>query len=161
AERAAAVVVHGLGDSLESYLEVGHRLHQRGHTVLLLDLRGHGGSEGRYITLGAREREDVRAGLEYLNAAGLAPRGVLLMGGSLGAVAVLRAAADRDDVRAVVVEAPFDTGRDTITHHARLLFGMPRWLPLIPLSILAAEWRAGFNVADADAVAAAHAVRAP
>ncbi len=51
-ERATAVVVHGLGDSLDSYVEVGDVLNRRGHTVLLLDLRAHGGSDGRLTTLG-------------------------------------------------------------------------------------------------------------
>src|SRR5258708_6138543 len=65
-DRAAVVVAHGLGDSLESYEGLAATLQRRGHTVLLLDLRGHGGSEGRTTTLGGREREDVRAGLRPL-----------------------------------------------------------------------------------------------
>jgi len=161
AARPAALLVHGLGDSLESYTDLARALRRRGHTVLLVDLRGHGGSEGRYMTLGAREREDVRAGLEHLRRSGLAPAGSFVMGWSLGAVAALRAAAEREDVRAVIVEAPFDSGRETIALHARLLFGIPRWLPLLPLCIRIAEWRAGFRIADADAVAAARALRAP
>jgi pimeloyl-ACP methyl ester carboxylesterase len=59
--RPAAVVVHGLGDSLESYLEVGSALRRRGHSVLLLDLRAHGASQGRYTTLGARVRAPLLA----------------------------------------------------------------------------------------------------
>src|ERR1044071_4522600 len=58
--RPAVVIVHGLGDSLESYVDRADVLARRGHTVLLLDLRAHGASEGRYTTLGGREREDVR-----------------------------------------------------------------------------------------------------
>jgi pimeloyl-ACP methyl ester carboxylesterase len=38
---------------------------------------------------------------------------------------------------------------------------MPRWLPLIPLTIALAEWRAGFDADEVDAVAAARALRAP
>jgi pimeloyl-ACP methyl ester carboxylesterase len=159
--RASAVVVHGLGDSLESYVEVARVLQRRGHTVLLLDLRGHGGSEGNYTTLGGREREDVRSGMQHLEREGLAPHGLLLMGTSLGAVACLRAAADRDDVRALIVEAPFDTYRDTVAHHAKLLWGIPRWCPLIPVTIALAEWRGGFRADQVDAVAAARRVRAP
>lgn len=151
-KRAAAIVVHGLGDTLESYLEVAWVLGRRGHTVLLLDLRGHGGSEGRYTTLGGREREDVRAGMRLLRERGLAPSGFLLMGYSMGAVAVLRAAAEEADVRAVIAEAPFDRAR-----------GMPQgrlWL-VGPLAIAMAEWRAGFDIDDVDAVAASRRVRAP
>jgi alpha-beta hydrolase superfamily lysophospholipase len=160
-DRPAALVAHGLGDSIESYVEVAQALSRRGHTVLLLDLRGHGGSEGRYTTLGGREREDLRAALGWLSERGLASAGTLLMGYSMGAVAVLRAAADRDDVRAAVVEAPFDDYRASVAHHARLLYGLPGWFPIIPLTITIAEWRAGFDADDVDAVAAARRVRAP
>ena len=97
--RAAAVLVHGLGDSLESYAGSGATLLRRGHPVLLLDLRAHGGSEGRLTTLGGREREDVRAALAALRERGLGRRGFVLFGVSMGAVAVLRAAAEEADVR--------------------------------------------------------------
>jgi hypothetical protein len=160
-ERAAAVVVHGVGDSLESMTDVAGTLRRRGHTVLLLDLRGHGGSQGRHMSLGGREREDVRAAMGELSRRGLAPSGILLMGCSMGAVAVLRAGVDRDDVRAVVAEAPFDSYRETVAHHARLLYGLPRWVPLIPAAIALAEWRAGFDADQVDAVAAARKIRAP
>lgn len=161
ASRTAAVVVHGLGDSLESYVEVASVLHRRGHTALLLDLRGHGGSEGSQTTLGGREREDVRAAMRALRERRLAPAGFLLMGYSMGAVAVLRAAAEEPDVRAVVAEAPFDTYRASMAHHARLLYHLPEWTPLIPVAIAFAEWRAGFDADDTDAVAAARKIRVP
>jgi pimeloyl-ACP methyl ester carboxylesterase len=154
--RAAAVLVHGLGDSLESYADSGATLHRRGHTVLLLDLRAHGGSEGRLTTLGGREREDVRAALAALRERGLGRRGFVLLGVSMGAVAVLRAAAEEEDVRAVVAEAPYDDYRSSMAHHARLYYGLPRWFPLVPAAIAVAEWRAGF---DADAVSAVEAAR--
>lgn len=154
--RAAAVVVHGLGDTLESYLEVAFVLNRRGHTVLLLDLRGHGRSEGRYTTLGGREREDVRAAMWLLRERGLAANGFILAGYSMGAVAVLRAAAVEPDVKAVVVEAPFDTLRGNVSR-----FPVPRWLPILPIAIAIAEWRAGYDADDVDAVAAARNVRAP
>jgi len=161
ATRPAAIVVHGVGDSIESFVEVARTLGQRGHTVLLLDMRGHGGSEGSYTTLGGREREDVRAGLDFLSARGLASRGFLLEGHSMGAVAVLRAAAGRADVRAVVAEAPYDNYRNNVAHHAWLLYRIPRWLPLVPTTIAIAEWRAGFDADEVDAVAAARSVHAP
>ncbi len=159
--KAAVVVAHGLGDSLESYTEVAETLGRRGHTVLLLDLRAHGGSGGKYTTLGGREREDVRAAVAHLTAAGLAPSGFLLMGTSMGSVAVLRAAADRNDLRGVVAEAPYDNYRESMIHHAWLYYSLPRWVPLIPLSIAAAEWRAGFDADEVDAIAAARSIKAP
>jgi len=159
--RAAAVVVHGLGDSLESYVEVGDVLSRRGHTVLLLDLRAHGGSDGRLTTLGGHERQDVLSALSALRTRGLGAEGFVLFGVSMGGVTVIRAAAADDDVRAVIAEAPFDTYRATIVHHARLYYGLPEWFPLIPAAIRVAEWRAGFDADEVDAVAAAAAMKVP
>jgi pimeloyl-ACP methyl ester carboxylesterase len=159
--RPAAVVVHGLGDSLESFTELGDALRKRGHPVLLVDLRGHGGSEGRHVTLGGLESHDVRAGLDEVRRRGLAGRGTLLIGHSMGSMAVLLAAVGQPDLRAVTVEATFDTYRDTIAHHAKLLYGLPRWVPIIPIAIWIAEWRAGFDADEIDGVAAARAIKAP
>ena len=160
-DKPAAVIVHGLGDSLESYVDRADVLHRRGHTVLLVDLRAHGASEGRYTTLGGREREDVRAAMDALRAAGQAGAGLMLMGHSMGSVAVLRAAAGQRDVRAVIVEAPYDNYRANVYHHAALLYHLPSWVPIIPITIAIAEWRAGFRADDVDAVAAARALGAP
>jgi len=159
--RPAVVIVHGLGDTLESYVDRADGLNRRGHTVLLVDLRAHGASEGRYTTLGGREREDVRAAMDALRKAGRAGAGLILMGHSMGAVAVLRAAAGQPDVRAVIVEAPYDNYRANVGHHAWLLYRLPGWLPIIPITIALAEWRAEFRAEDVDAVKASAAFSAP
>jgi pimeloyl-ACP methyl ester carboxylesterase len=151
--RPHVLVVHGVGDSMESFLDTAAAFARRGHAVALLDTRGHGGSEGGAITFGARERDDVRAVMDALRAE--APAGFVLVGHSMGAVAVLRAAAGRPDVRAVIAEAPYDTFPDTIAHHAWLLYRMPRWFPVVPLTTRFAGWRGGFEPGEVDAVAAA------
>lgn len=160
-DRAAVLVVHGLGDTLESYTDHARTLHRRGHSVLLLDLRAHGGSEGRDSTLGALERADVKAAARHLREQGLAAAGIVYMGFSLGSAAVMGAAPDEPDTRAVVLEAPFDTARDTVTHHGWLLYRIPEWLPLGRLALAVAGWRAGFDPDDVDLVKAAARLRAP
>ncbi len=79
----------------------------------------------------------------------------------MGAVAVLLAAPETQDLEGVIVEAPYDTYRRSIAQHARLIYHLPEWLPLIPLTIAVAEWRAGFDADDGDAVAAAGRFTAP
>jgi alpha-beta hydrolase superfamily lysophospholipase len=160
-DRAAIVIVHGLGDTLESFTDHARTLQRRGHTVLLLDLRAHGGSEGRDSTLGAREKADVRAAAHHLRERSLAGAGVVFMGFSLGSAAVMGAAPDEPDTRAVILEAPFDTARDTIAHHGWLLYRIPAWLPLGRIALAVAGWRAGFDPDEVDLVRAAARLRAP
>jgi len=161
AERPAVVVVHGLGDCLESYADVADTFVRRGHSAILLDLRTHGASEGRVMTMGAHEREDVRAAMALLRSRGLAAHGMIVMGWSMGAVAALRAAAGQADVRAVVAECPFDTYRDTIARHAWLLYRLPRWFPPVPIAVTFAGLWGGFDPDDVDSLAAARALQAP
>lgn len=160
-QRPAVVLTHGFGESIDGRAHVARGWVNRGYTTLLLELRGHGKSEGRHVTLGALERHDVEAGIAALEVRGLAGRGLVLSGVSMGSVAVLLAAADRRDLRAVVAEAPYDSFRESVAHHAKLYLHLPRWLPLIPLSIAVAEWRAGFDADAVDCVAAARRIRAP
>lgn len=160
-DKTAVVIGHGLGDSIESFTDLASRLNGRGHTVLLVDFRGHGGSDPSYTTLGGREREDIRAAAQSLRDRGLAPAGLVFVGFSMGGVAALRAAVDQPDVRAVVVEAPYDSYRGTVVHHAWLLYKLPRWVPIIPIAVAIAGWRADFDPDEVDAVAAARRLRAP
>jgi hypothetical protein len=127
--------------------------------VLLPELRGHGASHAA-TTLGGRERAEVAAALDVF-ATRRPGVPIVLMGFSMGSVAALGAAAGRGDLAAVIVEAPYDSYRGTVTHHAGLLYGLPPWVPLIPWSIALAERWAGFDADEIDAVARARAVRAP
>ena len=103
ARDAAIVVAHGFGASKDEPRVDGvvRALHDAGFAVVSYDARGHGWSGGA-STLGIDERHDVAAATEV--ARELAPR-VVLVGASMGAIAVLGHAAGRDDVAGVVTVA--------------------------------------------------------
>jgi pimeloyl-ACP methyl ester carboxylesterase len=100
---AAVVVAHGFGASKDEPRVDGvvRALHDAGFAVVSYDARGHGWSGGA-STLGVHERHDVAAATEI--ARELAPR-VVLVGASMGAIAVLGHAAGRDDLAGVVTVA--------------------------------------------------------
>ena len=74
-------------------------------TVLLVDQRYFGASEGRATTLGLRERDDLSRAVDLLHARAAVPVGVF--GLSLGGAVALGAAADDPRIRAVAAYAPF------------------------------------------------------
>lgn len=86
----AVVLLHGFGGHRRkpAYRALAERLSARA-AVLVPDLRGHGGSAGR-CTFGDREIHDVRAATAWLRRHGHS--WVALVGASMGAAAVLRAA---------------------------------------------------------------------
>jgi pimeloyl-ACP methyl ester carboxylesterase len=100
----AIVLVPGFKDDRGLMLPWARFLNAAGDSVLLLDRRGCGASDGWAIALGAREQEDVIAAVTYLERAlGDVPVGVL--GVSLGAGIALRGAAADPRIAAVVADS--------------------------------------------------------
>jgi alpha-beta hydrolase superfamily lysophospholipase len=125
---ASVIVVHGHGGNKHALLPLGHMLHPN-FNILMLDLRGHGDSEGVHTTIGYKERQDVHAAVDYLTVQGLGPVGVFGM--SMGAATAILAAADDPRIEVIVADSPFARLRWAITQGARLR-GYPGFLaPLI------------------------------
>lgn len=105
APRAAVVVVHGFTATSEhpDVLSLAGTLHDRALDVVWYDSRGHGRSGG-HSTLGDLESHDVAAAVAL---ASERAEHVVLVGASMGAIAVLRhAATDRELAGVVLVSCP-------------------------------------------------------
>jgi pimeloyl-ACP methyl ester carboxylesterase len=100
----AVILLHGYPAEKSDLLPLAAALHPR-FTVLLMDFRYFGESEGQVTTLGFRERDDVRRAVDLLHARGLTPVGVF--GFSMGGAVALLAAADEPRIRAVAAYAAF------------------------------------------------------
>jgi fermentation-respiration switch protein FrsA (DUF1100 family) len=104
----AAVLVHGWGGdkSDEHVIETAAIYARAGYGVLLLDLRGNGGSGGERRTLGYKETRDVQGALAWLDKEGFEPGEVVLHGWSMGGATVVRSAPGTG-VAAVIEEAGY------------------------------------------------------
>ena len=104
----AAVLVHGWGSdkSDEHVIETAPIYARAGYGVLLLDLRGNGGSGGERRTLGYKETRDVQGALAWLDEEGFEPGEVVLHGWSMGGATVVRSAPGTG-VAAVIEEAGY------------------------------------------------------
>jgi uncharacterized protein len=105
--RHLVVLVHGLWDSWEQMAGLGRDLHRLGYDVLLFDLRGHGESDPSRVSMGRRERGDLRAVLGWARGEGFAPERIGWLGQSMGASALLMEAARNQNIRVVVIDSPF------------------------------------------------------
>ncbi len=101
----AIVLCHDLGESKASVINLATPLHREGFTVLAIDFRGHGGSEGESSTLGAAEKRDVIGALDYLaTREKIDKKDVGLYGVGMGAFAAVLAARDRPALRVLVLD---------------------------------------------------------
>ena len=78
----------------------------------------------------------------------------------MGAVSALLAAAQDGSAAGVIADAPFDTYRNTVLHHAQLMYGLSEY-PFVALAFPMIESRARFRMADVDCLQAAGRIRAP
>ena len=145
---STVILAHGYGHTRRHLLEHADYLAKEGYSVLLIDLRGQGESDGG-ITVGAFEPLDIEGAVTYLATRDDADANcVMAQGVSLGAAASIRAAADDPRIRAVVAEAAFKDVRSTIAAGFEHFIGLPSF-PFAPVTVWIVERRIG---ADADDV---------
>ena len=145
---------HGLGTSKSDYAVNADFAHQRGYSCCLIDLRNHGESGKKYITLGADESRDLRAVMRWLREK-KGVKGFILWGVSLGAASSLLAAADEPDVDGVILEACYESMRGTVDRHRRLYFSWVPKCPFVPLTLGWFRLRTGVDPDEVDLVRAA------
>ena len=105
----AVLLVHGLEGNKSDHhlLKTASVYYGAGYGMLMLDLRGHGESEGKRTTVGYQEVWDVQGALSWLEEEQGIKRGeVVLHGWSMGGATVLRSAPGTG-VAAVVEESGY------------------------------------------------------
>jgi len=152
------IALHGINDNRQQWLPPGVDLQRIGFNVLLLDFRGHGGSEGKVTTFGDRETEDVLAVLDYLqNRGDIDMQRIGLMGLSLGGIAAIIAASRTDRVQAVMAEAAFpDLLRDLGLAFTRFT-GVPAF-PLANLTVFWGQFMVGTSLAKLRPIEVIHLI---
>ena len=157
-ERPPVVILHGLGASKAHMIDYILLAQEQGNPTLAIDFRGHGGSDPSLTSIGFYESRDALAAMQFVRDRGAGDP--VLWGTSMGAVTALLAAAQDGDAAGVIADAPFDTYRNTLLHHAKLFYGLSEF-PLITLAMPMIESRARFRVEEVDCLRAAEKIRSP
>lgn len=122
-----------------------------GHNVLLVDQRSHGKSEGRTISFGIRERQDLLAWVNYaVNRFGDNLK-IILYGVSMGGSTVLMASELElpANVKGIIADCPYSSPIDIILHVGKSM-PIPNWL-IRPFAVLGARIFGGFDLCETDA----------
>ncbi|MBD3227834.1 MAG: alpha/beta fold hydrolase [Candidatus Lokiarchaeota archaeon] len=102
----AIISVHGIGSRAEAHTRLNVEFCRRGFIVLGINLRGHGGSEGK-CTLSKNEPYDIMGAIDYLyNRTQVNKSSIGVIGHSLGGMSSIRAAYNDSRINSTVVIAP-------------------------------------------------------
>ncbi len=144
----AIVLVHGIHANRSFLIPQAIFLAKAGYHLVLIDLRGHGRSEGSALSYGYREALDVQAAVDYLTALpGIKKVGAL--GHSLGAAAVVRAAAADKRLQALVVQSSYSSLPQAVEETFNNYAILPK-RPFGPLIIALSEYRLGMDISQVD-----------
>lgn len=156
-----AICVHGYTGQAGNMRYAGRRFYEKGYSILLPDCRGHGQSEGRYITMGWPDRLDLLGWINHILRLDPQAR-IVLYGISMGGAAVMMTTGEAlpHAVRAIVEDCGYSRLWDEFSYQLRAIFGLPDF-PLMPLADWICRLRLGFGMREASAVDQLKKARVP
>lgn len=134
---------------------------QMGQNVLLIDERAHGRSQGRTITFGIKERQDLLCWIDYALTRFGSDVKILLYGVSMGGATVVMASELElpENVKGIVADCPYSAPLDVI-----LSVGKQQGYPvklIKPFVILGAKVYGGFDVRETSGAEAVKHAKVP
>lgn len=145
------LVFHGVADNRVGAVGQAQILLEAGYSVVMMDARAHGASDGAMATYGWLERNDTKRIVTALEDSEH-PRHLFALGESMGAGIALQSAAVEPRIEAVVAEAPFASLREAAYDYAGLqrypLLGMTLLAPGAWMMIYHGELAAGFPAGE-------------
>jgi uncharacterized protein len=152
ASNKALILVHGRNSSRtdELFPEFGAAIQRRGFSVLMIDLRGHGQSADAWVTMGLTERRDVTGAVNWLKQQGYPAHKIGLLGVSMGAAAVIGAAAENPEIGALVLDSGYAEVYPVIQKNWQSASGLPEIF--LPSTLLFGQWLTGYDLTSAQPV---------
>lgn len=117
--RGVVIIIHGIAASRRhpDFMRLARDIYGK-YDIIIIDLRGHGGSGGEF-TGGESEVYDVRAAVDYARACGYSK--IAIMGFSAGSIATVREVARNQTVKAIVLVSSISSPERVKSAGAKLL----------------------------------------
>lgn len=163
AAKRAILGVHGYrSGAVRDFSGAMEDLYNAGCSLLLIEQRAHGQSEGKYISFGALERYDVQAWANELHRRTAGAMPIYLDGVSMGAATVLMAGELEmpESLAGVIADCGYTTPREELTHVvANMLHANP--FPAVPVVLRMAKTVGRFDLDAASATRGAAGWKVP
>ncbi len=120
--KATVLLLHGHGSNKSRVVREAEQFNTMGYSVLAMDARAHGNSQGNICTIGYKETEVAKLGYEYLqNKHKELP--IVMWGSSMGAAIITKSLVDYPSLKPskIILEMPFASMEDAVKGFLRNL----------------------------------------
>lgn len=140
------IVVHGYMSEGKDMISQAKQFYDRGYNVLILDLRGHGQSEGDYIGMGWPDRLDIINWAKYIIEKNKDSK-IILYGVSMGAATVMMATGEElpNNIKVAIEDCGYTSIWDEFKIQLKTLFNLPTF-PVLNAATTVCKIRADYDI---------------
>lgn len=137
---------------LSDYIGLSNYYLRRGYSMLLVDERAHGDSEGTYIGFGCLDRRDALRWIAYVEKRFGKESQIWLQGTSMGAATVLMTSGLSlpDTVKGIISDCAFTSAWDVFAHVLKSQYHLPAF-PILQIADGMLQKRAGYSLRECNA----------
>ncbi|MCI8365385.1 MAG: alpha/beta hydrolase [Eubacterium sp.] len=152
-QKKIVICFHGYtSQGMKDYIALSDFYLKRGFSMLLVDARAHGESQGRYIGFGCLDRRDALLWIRWVLDHCGTDTDILLHGISMGGATVLMCTGLElpEQVRGVVSDCAFTSPKEVFTHVLHTMYHMPAF-PMMEISNWLNRRLAGYGLDECNA----------
>jgi len=147
-----AIVIHGYMGHGKGMTYYAKEFYNMGYNVLVVDLRGHGKSEGKYIGMGWHDRLDIMDWTDYLINKNSNCE-IILHGISMGAATVMMATGENlpSNVKVAIEDCGYTSIWDEFEVRLKEMYGLPTF-PVLNAADSICKTKAGYKFEEGSSV---------
>lgn len=161
--KKVVICFHGYtSQGMSDYIGLSGYYMKKGYSMLLVDERAHGASEGTYIGFGCLDRRDALKWIEWVIRTCGEDVQILLHGTSMGGATVLMTGGLElpSQVRGIISDCAFTSAKEVFTHVLKHMMHLPAF-PMIQISDFLNRRLAGYGLDECNAAREVRKVRVP
>ena len=162
-QKKVVICFHGYtSKGMSDYIGLSGYYMKRGYSMLLLDERAHGESEGKYIGFGCLDRRDALKWIDWVIQNCGEDVQILLHGTSMGGATVLMTSGLElpEQVKGIISDCAFTSPKEVFTHVLHSMMHMPAF-PMIQIADWMNRKNAGYGLDECNAAREVQKAKVP
>lgn len=162
-QKKTVICFHGYtSQGMKDYIGLSGYYLKKGYSMLLVDERAHGQSEGTYIGFGCLDRMDALGWINWVKENCGEDAEILLHGTSMGGATVLMTSSLDlpPQVKGIISDCAFTSPKEVFTHVLKSMMHLPAF-PMIQIADLLNRKLAGYGLDDCNAAREVKKARVP